>query len=306
MLMFLRTLLPFLLGWALLFSIPAFSSLSLMNGVLQLLLFFFLACLPAWQTRRMSYVDIAWPWGLVLIGVLASIYGEGHDIRVMIVGIIYIFMGGRMGMGAIKLWYKGHFKREFPRYKYQQLRWEKASLVHTRWVMQIEILLQALANASFLFIPALLMIRNPNPSLFGLEIFGFSLWFVAYCMETLADVQKLWFLQDMKLEGKRNKICDRGLWRYSRHPNYFAEWMVWNGLMIASIPSWLQLKSELPILTWLLLGFCLLYVSKMMYFTLVYYTGAVPAEHYSAQKRPDYKIYQETTNRFFPGPPKQR
>ncbi len=45
-------------------------------------------------------------------------------------------------------------------------------------------------------------------------------------------------------------------------------------------------------------------MSRLMYTKLVYHTGAVPSEYYSAQKRPDYKTYQKTTNRFFPGPKK--
>jgi len=49
----------------------------------------------------------------------------------------------------------------------------------------------------------------------------------------------------------------------------------------------------------------LLYVSRIMYTTLVYYTGAVPSEYYSVQKRPDYKKHQQTTNMFFPGKPKE-
>jgi steroid 5-alpha reductase family enzyme len=58
-------------------------------------------------------------------------------------------------------------------------------------------------------------------------------------------------------------------------------------------------------LVFVLLGLGLLSVSRFMYTTLVRYTGAVPAEFYSVQKRPEYKTYQETTNMFFPGPTKR-
>ncbi len=104
--------------------------------------------------------------------------------------------------------------------------------------------------------------------------------------------------------GEKNKVCDVGLWKYTRHPNYFAEWMVWNGLVIAAIPSWwaLMTKESLPI--WILLGLGLLFVSRIMYLSLVYLTGAVPSEYYSLQKRPDYAAYKERVNMFFPGRPK--
>lgn len=55
---------------------------------------------------------------------------------------------------------------------------------------------------------------------------------------------------------------------------------------------------------WLLLGAGLLFVSRIMYTTLVHYTGAAPSEHFSVQKRPEYKKYQRQTNMFFPGPVK--
>ena len=106
----------------------------------------------------------------------------------------------------------------------------------------------------------------------------------------------------MKSTGNHLQVCNVGLWKYSRHPNYFSEWMVWNGLIIAAIPSWLALQgSEL----WLLLGLSLLYASKAMYTTLVYITGAVPSEYYSLKKRPGYQLYQQQTNRFFPGPSRE-
>lgn len=129
-------------------------------------------------------------------------------------------------------------------------------------------------------------------------------WAGAYLAESIADLQKLNFLRAMKIAGEKNRVCNVGLWRYSRHPNYFAEWMVWNGLIIAAIPSWVALYGDEPVVVWLLLGASLLMASRMMYTTLVYLTGAVPSEYYSVQKRPEYRSYQKTTNMFFPGPRK--
>ena len=108
----------------------------------------------------------------------------------------------------------------------------------------------------------------------------------------------------MKRQNKKNMVCDIGLWKYTRHPNYFAEWMVWNGLIIASIPSYISLFDSEALWLWILIGVALLYTSRIMYITLVYLTGAVPSEYYSAQKRPAYKTYQQSTNIFFPGPKK--
>jgi steroid 5-alpha reductase family enzyme len=297
-------LVPFILGWGLLLYTDNLSSISFTNGALQLLLFAFVVCLPTWRTGRMSYVDIGWPWGVALIGIITWLYGEGDSVRIVTISILYILIGSRMGMGALKMWRLGMLNTEFPRYEYQKRRWKKAGKNNTMLAMQIEGILQGLANASFLAMPAFIIATNSNSTIAILEIIGVVVWFGAFVMESIADMQKISFLKKMKALGEKNKVCNVGLWKYTRHPNYFAEWMVWNGLIIASIPSWILLYDTESMAIWILLGLGLLFTSRMMYTTLVYHTGAIPSEYYSAQKRPAYKAYQQSTNIFFPGPKK--
>ena len=78
----------------------------------------------------------------------------------------------------------------------------------------------------------------------------------------------------------------------------------YGGLIIASIPSYISLFDSEALWLWIMIGIALLYTSRIMYVTLVYLTGAIPSEYYSAQKRPAYKAYQQSTNIFFPGPKK--
>ena len=294
-------LLPFILGWGLLLFSENLTSISFTNGALQLLLFALVVCLPTWRTGRMSYVDIGWPWGVTLIGIITWLYGEGDNTRIAAISILYILIGSRMGMGALKMWRLGMLNTEFPRYEYQKKRWKKAGKNNTMLAMQIDGILQGLANASFLAMPAFIIATNSNTTISMLEIVGVLIWLGAFVMESIADMQKISFLKKMKALGEKNKVCNVGLWKYTRHPNYFAEWMVWNGLIIASIPSWILLYDTESMTIWILLGLGLLFTSRMMYTTLVYHTGAIPSEYYSLKKRPDYKTYQETTNIFFPG-----
>lgn len=298
-------LLPFIGGWLLLVLSANFMQISLLNGVLQLVLFTLVVCIPAWRTGRMSYVDIGWPWGLTVIGILTWVFSDGDPTRVAIVSIAYIFAGSRMGLGAIKLLQLGHLNTELPRYEFQKRRWAKVGKTNTALAMQIEAILQGVANAAFLAFPAFIIGANPSEAISVFEVVAVVIWLGAFVMETVADMQKISFLKAMKKSGTRNAVCNVGLWRYSRHPNYFAEWMVWNALVIAAIPSWWQLYQTEHIAIFILLGLGLLFVSKIMYTTLVQYTGAVPAEFYSVQKRPEYKTYQATTNMFFPGPTKR-
>ncbi len=302
---YLSPLYPFLFGWALILYSSSFSNLGLINGLGQLLLFTLVVCIPIWRTERMSYVDIGWPWGLVLLGLVSYWLSDGYWLRSLVVSAIVILIGLRMGLGALKMWHMGLLKKEFPRYQYQRRRWEKNGKTNVQLALQVDAISQGLANASFLALPVFIIASNTSSKLSGFELVGLIIWALAFVMETLADIQKLAFLQEMKKQGKQRQVCNVGLWRFCRHPNYFAEWMVWNGLIIAAIPSWWALQSAESTLIWGLIGAGLLFTSRMMYSTLVYLTGAVPSEYYSAQKRPDYITYQQRTNRFFPGPPRE-
>ena len=296
-----KPFIPFLACWILLFNSNNFQSFALINGIGQLVLFLFVVCIPIWKTGRMSYVDIGWPWGVALIGLITYCQINTITLSKTLVITAYILIGSRMGLGALKMWSMGLLKKEFSRYEYQKIRWEKSNKTNTGLAMQVEALSQGLANASFLAIPIFLISVSPSTQLSSLEIIGFTIFMFSLVFETIADYQKLKFLKEMKRQNKKNMVCDIGLWKYTRHPNYFAEWMVWNGLIIASIPSYISLFDSEALWLWIMIGVALLYTSRIMYITLVYLTGAVPSEYYSAQKRPAYKAYQQSTKIFFPG-----
>jgi steroid 5-alpha reductase family enzyme len=296
-----KPFIPFLACWILLFNSNNFQSFALINGIGQLVLFLFVVCIPIWRTKRMSYVDIGWPWGVALIGLITYCQINTITLSKTLAITAYILIGSRMGLGALKMWSMGLLKKEFSRYEYQKIRWEKSNKTNTGLAMQVEALSQGLANASFLAIPIFLISVSPSTQLSSLEIIGFTIFMLSLVFETIADYQKLKFLKEMKRQNKKNMVCDIGLWKYTRHPNYFAEWMVWNGLIIASIPSYISLFDSEALWLWIMIGVALLYTSRIMYITLVYLTGAVPSEYYSAQKRPAYKAYQQSTKIFFPG-----
>jgi len=276
-------------------------SMLQVNAVVQLTLFILVACIPFLKTGRMSYVDIAWPFGVALIGLQIILLGDGNAIRQMIVGGVYLLIGLRMGMGAL---FMGKttgviFKTEFPRYQYRLLKLKEEKSNWIRFHMLTEILAQGFANITVLAIPGFMMAINGSDTISYWEICGIALWGTAYLLESIADLQKLSFMTK-----KQGDVCNVGLWRYSRHPNYFSEWLVWTGLVIAAVPSWLALQATETVSVWVAFGVGGVMASVMLYITLVYLTGAIPAEYYSVKKRPGYKAYQEQTNRFFPWFPK--
>ena len=279
------------------FQIENFQKFLLINLISQIFIFLFIVCIPAYFTERMSYVDIAWPFGLIAIGIISFFYGNGYLLKKSIISMLYIIAGLRMGIGALILLKKGYLNKELPRYSYQRIRWKKKGFINDKFSVQYEILLQCFANATFLAIPAILISNNSSQSFSIIEITGFLVWVIFFFLEHISDLQKQKFLINAKKNNLKNQVCNVGLWKYTRHPNYFSEWMIWNGLIIASFSSLLVNNSMLIFLSTTI---SLLYITILMYQTLVFLTGAIPSEYYSLIKRPDYKSYKQTTNMFFP------
>ena len=125
------------------------ATMGTINSLLQLILFTVVACIPGWKTGRLSYVDIAWPWGLACIGALTLALSTGDPKRALIIGIVYLMIGLRMGLGALVLLKKGFLRRELPRYQYRRMKWEEEKVKNIRLETQIEILKQCVANISF-------------------------------------------------------------------------------------------------------------------------------------------------------------
>ena len=292
-------LIPYLVGMAILLAQSNFHRILYLNLLFQSILFLFVVCIPIYRTRRMSYVDIAWPWGLVIIGIVNYTFNEGSELMLLISTSMVSIIGLRMGIGALSLLNQGYLKKELSRYQYQRIVWEKEKKNNTHLALQIDAVTQGLANATFLAIPIFVAGSSNSESFKIVEYVGLTVWFVSIILETVADRQKLNFLRQMKIAGLKNQVCNIGLWKYTRHPNYFFEWMVWNGVIIFSFPSLMDLSS-LSQSNKAMIGICILFASKLMYDTLVHKTGAIPSEYYSLKKRPLYKEYMDKTSQFFP------
>ncbi len=292
-------LIPYSVGMAILLAQSNFHRILYLNLLFQSILFLFVVCIPIYRTRRMSYVDIAWPWGLVIIGIVNYTFNEGSELMLLISTSMVSIIGLRMGIGALSLLNQGYLKKELSRYQYQRIVWEKEKKNNTHLALQIDAVTQGLANATFLAIPIFVAGSSNSESLKIVEYVGLTVWFVSIILETVADRQKLNFLRQMKIAGLKNQVCNIGLWKYTRHPNYFFEWMVWNGVIIFSFPSLMDLSS-LAQSNKAMIGICILFASKLMYDTLVHKTGAIPSEYYSLKKRPLYKEYMDKTSQFFP------
>src|ERR1051325_9629803 len=124
-------MLPFVLVGGALLLAPAPAGPAWRNLVVQVVLFTVAAAVPGHLTRHVSYVDVAWPWGLVGIGLVAILTSGPLTATTVAIAVVYLVMGARMGLWSLVLtvkhgWYTpGSPKAELPRYQYQRRRWER-------------------------------------------------------------------------------------------------------------------------------------------------------------------------------------
>jgi steroid 5-alpha reductase family enzyme len=279
---------------------PPTRDFALVNLAVQAVLFVFGALIPAARTQVMAHVDVVWPWGLVAIGGLALAYGDTGSGLLRVVAGIYLVAGLRMGLWALRVLLTDYPHDDLPRYRYRRLEWQREGYRSPRLPMLHEMAQQGLCNASVLAAPALVAVASPGAGADAAVIAGVALWAGAWALESLADFQKGRFARRDPQADTR--VCEVGLWRYSRHPNYFFQWVQWHGLIVACLPALIRLHGHLALAPWCGLAFGLVAISPAMLYVLVFYTGAVPAEHFSARHRPGYADYQRRVNRFVPGP----
>jgi steroid 5-alpha reductase family enzyme len=227
-------------------------------------------------------VDVGWAACLGAAAAFCALTGEGDLIRRAIIG----------GMGAV--WgfrLAGHLL--FDRVlrgpedgRYQMMRERFAGRINP--VLLGFFLAQAVLVA-ILAAPFLIACADARPAPSALDALGLSVWLVGLIGETVADGQ----LARFKRSGaNRGRVCDVGLWRYSRHPNYFFEWLMWIGYatIAAGAPAgWLA---------WTAPALMLLFVLTL--------TGIPPTEARALKSRGEaYRRYQRSTSAFVPWFPKR-
>ena len=293
--------LPLLAVLAAFVAEPSTRDFALVNLGVQGFLFVFGACLPAYRRGLMLFVDGVWPWGLTAIGVQALLFGDAGSPVLLVLAGAYLAIGLRGGIWAVVVAATDRPTEELPRYRYRRLLWRREGYRSETLPMLHEILQQGLCNVSILAAPAMLAVADRDATIGPLVVAGGLLWAAGFALESLADVQKARFV---RRRAGAARTCDDGLWRWSRHPNYFFQWVQWSALALVALPSLIRLADDVAALPWAGFAFALPAASAAMYHVVVHYTGAIPAEHFSVQHRPDYRDYQRRVNRFFPGPPR--
>lgn len=238
-----------------------------------------------WAIRYEFYssVDVAWSYGFGILAVIFAYTGDGWTVRTFIFALMISLWSIRLGTHLITR-LKAHYPKEDGRYSELRRKWSK----NLNFSFLVFFMAQGL-SVILLSLPMVLVSLNPSEVLVWQEYLGIVLWFVAICGESVADFQLNRFKKDPANHGK---VCSVGLWKSSRHPNYFFEWMIWI--------SFFTFASGSP------LGFWTIYCPLIMLYLLFKVTGIPATEEQSLRSRGDlYRQYQKTTSVFVPWFPKK-
>lgn len=237
------------------------------------------------RTNNAGWVDAVWSFALGAAGVVYALFPLHADtpvVRQWLVAALVAAWSLRLGTHIASRTVHG---MEDARYAQFRREWGAAFQRRMFWFLQI----QAVA-AALLAVSMLLAARNPRP-LSLLDFAALIVLLVAIAGEAWADRQLRRFRADPSNHGR---VCDAGLWGWSRHPNYFFEWLVWVAYALLAIDP----SGDYP---W---GWLALSAPALMYWLLVYVSGVPPLEEQMVRSRGErYRAYQARVSAFIPLPP---
>lgn len=250
-------------------------------GLVGVIIMMTLLWLAGVLLRNVSIVDPFWGLGFVGLAGFYFFMGDGDPLRKILVTALVFIWGLRL---SIYLFIRNAGKGEDIRYqnfrkKYGEGRYWWVSYFQT---FLLQGLLMWMVSA-----PILTSLVYGESNLFGsLDLIGFFIWMVGFIFETVADAQLFRFKRNPRNNGK---ILQTGLWKYTRHPNYFGDSLIWAGFGIMSLSAGL---------VWPLVG------TVIMIFLLTRISGVRMLDRVMLKRNPEYNYYFQRTSGFFPWKPR--
>lgn len=243
---------------------------NLLSTIPLLLILFTIGWFYSFKTKVFSWLDFLWSASF-LVSISFALYND-LSIPKILIALMYLVWSLRLSTHLFKR-IKNH--GEDKRYVGLIKKWKVWYGIYFFGLFQIEALLTAILS-----IPLFL---NYGQALGLLHLIALVLFVIAILGETISDKQLKKFIE----KNSRNEVCNIGFWNYSRHPNYFFEWMIWVSFAIFSLSSLEKWPGLIP--------------AMVMYLFLTKVTGIPPAEESSLKSKGEkYIMYQKTTNAFFP------
>jgi steroid 5-alpha reductase family enzyme len=229
--------------------------------------------------KRNDVADVAWGLGFTLLAWLSFLLSDEQSLRGVLVSSLVTIWGVRL---AWHIHIRNRGKAED--YRYKQWREEWGKWFFLRSYGQVYLLQGFLL---FLIILPVLFINKSAGSALGIfDYVGLAIWVIGFYFESVGDSQLAKFMKDPLNKGK---LMTSGLWKYTRHPNYFGEVTQWWGMWIIalSVPS----------------GFIAI-IGPLTITVLILKISGIPMLEKRMQLNPDFEAYKRRTSVFFPLPPK--
>ncbi len=232
------------------------------------------------RIKRLDIVDVAWGGAFVTIAISSLLLGSRGLLQFIVTTLVLIW-GIRLSASILKRLMRS--KIEDPRYTEMRKTWKgnNALNAYVR-IFIVQVVLALVISAGVVTVNL-----SPEMGIGAWGITGVFVWLIGFLFETIGDHQLRLHLSD---PANRGKLLTSGLWRYTRHPNYFGEAMQWWGISVIalSVPfGWLTIVAPLTITILLL------------------FVSGVPLTEKRFEGRPGWGAYKKRTSVFFPLPPKR-
>lgn len=222
--------------------------------------------------KRNDIADIAWGLGFILLSWSSAFLSQNFGYRSILANLLVTIWGLRL---TLHIYQRNHKKTED--YRYLSFKYP---------YFQVYILQGILL---YLTVFPVLFINKNSIYFFGiLDVLGLIIWIIGFYFEAVGDAQLKKFVQNPKNKGK---IIQSGLWRYSRHPNYFGEVTQWWGIFLfaLSIPTGFQTI-----------------IGPITITVLLLFVSGIPLLEKKYANNSEFQIYKSKTSKFFPLPPKRK
>ena len=225
--------------------------------------------------RNPSVVDLGWAIGLTLMGLIHNLRGDTVSSGSLLAGVLVLLWGLRLG--GYLFWTRLRLGKRDARYESLQQKQTIAAPLFFLMHYLIQACFQAVVGFVFIFTAQSTRLDSVY------TLVGLTLWCIGYVGSIAADAQ----LNRFRIRPEnRGKVCQVGLWNYSRHPNYFFEILLWSGFAFIGLSApmgWLGLISPIVLLL-----------------TMRFITGPI-SERQSFKSKPDaYRQYQKGTSMIIP------
>jgi steroid 5-alpha reductase family enzyme len=231
--------------------------------------------------RNASIVDITWGLGFVVVAWVVRMQGDTNTTRQWLLVAMVTIWGLRLGG---HLFLRNHGQPEDYRYRAMRKRFgDRFPIISLVTVFLLQGVLMWVVS-----LPVQLGQVSDTPDVGVIAAIGVVVWMVGLFFETVGDFQLSRFKRDPSNEGK---VLDTGLWRYTRHPNYFGDCCAWWGIAIVA--------AESATGAWGIIG------AVVMTVLLLRVSGVALLEKSLSKRKPDYQAYVDRTSAFVPMPPKR-